>query len=135
MAAVGLLDSLGVGLISSDVESSARRVAAAIEIYSVTTCNGASRTARISKQFGGYASEGALAKGLRLTYVPACWGYLFLYGENIMRTLLSLVTLGAAVAFVAPVVAHEGDPPTTQAACEKTKDMKWDATMGKCVHK
>jgi hypothetical protein len=52
-----------------------------------------------------------------------------------MKTLLSLLTLGLAVAFTAPVVAHEGVAPTTKADCEKTQDMTWDEKTGTCVHK
>jgi hypothetical protein len=36
----------------------------------------------------------------------------------------------------APIVAYAEDAvPKTKAACEKTKDMKWDATTKTCVKK
>ncbi len=53
-----------------------------------------------------------------------------------MKGLLSLLVLGLAVAFTAPAFAADAPAvPTTKADCEKTKDMKWDATTSKCVKK
>ena len=49
-----------------------------------------------------------------------------------MKSLLSLLALGLAVAVAAPAFAE--DPvPTTKADCEKTPDMEWDEASGKCV--
>jgi hypothetical protein len=49
-----------------------------------------------------------------------------------MKSLLSLLALGLATVFVAPAFAEE-DPPTTKAECDKTPDMEWDDSQGKCV--
>ena len=50
-----------------------------------------------------------------------------------MKVLLSLLVLGLAVAFTAPAFA--ADAPKTKADCEKTTNMKWDATTKACVKK
>jgi hypothetical protein len=47
-----------------------------------------------------------------------------------MKTLVSILTLGLAVAFTAPAFATE-KAPTTKSACEKAH-MTWDATGKKC---
>jgi hypothetical protein len=49
-----------------------------------------------------------------------------------MKSLLSLMALGLATAFVAPAFAEDA-PPTTKAECDKTPDMEWDDSAGKCV--
>ncbi len=49
-----------------------------------------------------------------------------------MKTILSLVALGLAVAVAAPAIAEE---PTTKADCEKMEGMMWDEATGKCVKK
>jgi len=45
-----------------------------------------------------------------------------------MRTLVSIITLGLAIAFTAPVYAAA---PTSKAACERAH-MTWDASAKKC---
>lgn len=52
--------------------------------------------------------------------------------EKPMKSLLSLLALGFAVATIAPVYAEE-PPPSTKAECQKTPDMEWDDSQGKCV--
>ncbi len=52
-----------------------------------------------------------------------------------MKTLVSLLALSIAVAFTAPAFAAEPAVPTTKAACEKMKDMKWDDATKTCVKK
>jgi hypothetical protein len=47
-----------------------------------------------------------------------------------MKTLVSMLALGLAVAFTAPAFAAE-KAPTTKSACEKAH-MTWDATAKKC---
>jgi hypothetical protein len=48
-----------------------------------------------------------------------------------MKTLIVLV---AAAAFMAPAFAADAPPvPMTKADCEKTLDMKWDATTNACL--
>jgi hypothetical protein len=49
-----------------------------------------------------------------------------------MKSLLSLIALGLAASFAAPAFA-EDPPPTTKAECDKTPDMEWDDSQGKCV--
>lgn len=46
-----------------------------------------------------------------------------------MKTLVSLIALGLAVAFAAPAFA--GGNPTTKADCEKA-GMHWDAKTNTC---
>jgi hypothetical protein len=51
-----------------------------------------------------------------------------------MKSLLSLLVLGVAVAFTAPAFAADAPKvPMTKADCDKTKDMKWDNTLALCV--
>jgi len=47
-----------------------------------------------------------------------------------MKTLVSIITLGLAVAFAAPAFAAD-KAPTSKSACEKAH-MTWDATAKKC---
>ena len=47
-----------------------------------------------------------------------------------MKTLISIITLGLAVAFAAPAFAGD-KAPTSKSACEKAH-MTWDATAKKC---
>ena len=48
-----------------------------------------------------------------------------------MKTLIALL---AAAAFVAPAFAADAPPvPMTKADCDKTLDMKWDATTKACL--
>ena len=48
-----------------------------------------------------------------------------------MKTLIALL---AAAAFMAPAFAADAPPvPMTKADCEKTLDMKWDATTKACL--
>jgi hypothetical protein len=49
-----------------------------------------------------------------------------------MKSILSLVALGLAVSMAAPAFA-EDPPPKTKAECQKTPDMEWDESQGKCV--
>ena len=49
-----------------------------------------------------------------------------------MKILLSLIALGLATVVAAPAFA-EDPPPSTKAECEKTPDMEWDDSQGKCV--
>jgi hypothetical protein len=49
-----------------------------------------------------------------------------------MKSLLSLMLVGFAAAMVTPALAEDA-VPTTQAECEKTPDMEWDVSQGKCV--
>ena len=51
-------------------------------------------------------------------------------GEPPMKTLVSIITLGLAVAFAAPAFAAD-KAPTSKSACEKAH-MTWDATAKKC---
>jgi hypothetical protein len=51
---------------------------------------------------------------------------------KIMKSLLSLIVLGSAVALAAPAFA-DPKPPTTEAECNKTEGYDWDAATGKCV--
>ena len=44
------------------------------------------------------------------------------------KTLVSIITLGLAIAFTAPAYAAA---PTSKAACEKAH-MTWDASAKKC---
>jgi hypothetical protein len=49
-----------------------------------------------------------------------------------MRTLIALL---ATAAFMAPAFAADAPAaPMTKADCDKTQDMKWDATTNLCVH-
>jgi len=50
-----------------------------------------------------------------------------------MKSILSLVALGLAVAVAAPAFAEEA--PITKADCEKMEGMMWDEATGKCVKK
>ena len=51
-----------------------------------------------------------------------------------MKSLLSLLVLGVAVAFTAPALAADAPKvPMTKADCDKTKDMKWDNAIAACV--
>ena len=48
-----------------------------------------------------------------------------------MKTLIALL---ATTAFMAPAFAADAPPvPMTKADCEKTLDMKWDATTKACL--
>ena len=47
-----------------------------------------------------------------------------------MKTLVSIITLGLAIAFTAPAFAAD-KAPTTKAACEKAH-MKWYAATKTC---
>jgi hypothetical protein len=47
-----------------------------------------------------------------------------------MKTLVSIITLGLAVAFAAPAFAAD-KAPASKSACEKAH-MTWDATAKKC---
>lgn len=48
-----------------------------------------------------------------------------------MKTLIAVL---AAAAFMAPAFAADAPPvPMTKADCEKTLDMKWDATTKACL--
>ena len=48
-----------------------------------------------------------------------------------MKTLIALL---AVAAFVAPAFAADAPPvPMTKADCDKTLDMKWDATTKACL--
>ena len=49
-----------------------------------------------------------------------------------MKSLLSLLVLGSAVAMVAPAFA-DPKPPATEADCNKTEGYDWDSATGKCV--
>ena len=51
-------------------------------------------------------------------------------GEPPMKTLVSIITLGLAVAFAAPAFAAD-KAPASKSACEKAH-MTWDATAKKC---
>ena len=47
----------------------------------------------------------------------------------------TLITLLAAAALMAPAFAADAPAvPMTKADCDKTLDMKWDATTNLCVH-
>jgi hypothetical protein len=48
-----------------------------------------------------------------------------------MKSILSLVALGLAMAVTAPAFAKHH----TQAECEKLEGMMWDEESGKCVKK
>ncbi len=48
-----------------------------------------------------------------------------------MKSILSLVALGLALAVAGPAFA--ADEPTTKADCEKIQGMEWDESAGKCV--
>jgi ribosomal protein L12E/L44/L45/RPP1/RPP2 len=50
--------------------------------------------------------------------------------EKPMKSLLSLLALGIAVATITPAYA---EAPATEAECNKTPDYEWDADQGKCV--
>jgi ribosomal protein L12E/L44/L45/RPP1/RPP2 len=50
--------------------------------------------------------------------------------EKPMKSLLSLLALGIAVATITPAYA---EAPATEAECNKTPDMEWDDSQGKCV--
>jgi hypothetical protein len=47
-----------------------------------------------------------------------------------MKTLVSIITLGLAVAFAAPAFAAD-KTPMSKSTCEKAH-MTWDATAKKC---
>ena len=47
-----------------------------------------------------------------------------------MNTLVSMITLGLAIAFAAPAYSAE-KAPTSKAACEKAH-MTWDGSAKKC---
>ncbi|MGB0086988.1 MAG: hypothetical protein WBP94_16645 [Rhodomicrobiaceae bacterium] len=49
--------------------------------------------------------------------------------------ILSTAVLAGFMFSVAAPIAYAADAPKTKAACEKMKDMKWDATAKKCVKK
>ncbi len=49
-----------------------------------------------------------------------------------MKSLLSLMLLGSAVALAAPAFA-DPKPPATEAECNKTEGYDWDSATGKCV--
>jgi hypothetical protein len=49
-----------------------------------------------------------------------------------MKSLLSIVVLGSAVAMATPAFA-DPKPPATEAECEKTEGYDWDKATGKCV--
>ena len=48
-----------------------------------------------------------------------------------MKSVLSLVVLGLAMAVTAPAIAE--DVPTTQADCEAMDGMQWDEETGTCI--
>ena len=51
-----------------------------------------------------------------------------------MKSLLSLLVLGLAVAFTAPAFAADAPKvPMTKADCDKTRDMKWDNATAACI--
>ena len=51
-----------------------------------------------------------------------------------MKSLLSLLVLGLAVALTAPAFAADAPKvPMTKADCDKTKDMKWDKATAACI--
>ena len=51
-----------------------------------------------------------------------------------MKSLLSLLVLGLAVALTAPAFAADATKvPMTKADCDKTKDMKWDKATAACI--
>ena len=51
-----------------------------------------------------------------------------------MKSFLSLLVLGIAVAFTAPAFAADAPKvPMTKADCDKTKDMKWDKATAACI--
>jgi hypothetical protein len=52
----------------------------------------------------------------------------------IAKLLSSAMIAGLLFSVTAPM-AQAADAPKTKAACMKVKDMKWDATAKKCVHK
>ncbi len=54
-----------------------------------------------------------------------------LYRSSSMKSILSLVALGLAVAVTAPAFAEHH----TKADCEKLEGMQWDEATGKCVKK
>jgi hypothetical protein len=55
----------------------------------------------------------------------------------ISKILGGAVMAGLLLSVSAPIVAYAADEaaPKTKAACEKTKDMKWDAATKTCVKK
>jgi hypothetical protein len=55
-------------------------------------------------------------------------------GGSTMKSLVSLLVLGLAVAFTAPAFAQETAAPTTKADCEKAKGT-WDDATYKCTVK
>ena len=51
-----------------------------------------------------------------------------------MKSFLSLLVLGLAVALTAPAFAADAPKvPMTKADCDKTKDMKWDKATAACI--
>ena len=51
-----------------------------------------------------------------------------------MKSLLSLLILGLAVAFTAPAFAEDAPAPATKADCDKAKGT-WDDATSKCTVK
>lgn len=49
-----------------------------------------------------------------------------------MKTTISLVLLGLAVAVASPAFADK-PAPTTKEECLKTPHMDWDTASGKCI--
>ena len=55
-------------------------------------------------------------------------------GENVMKTLVSMVALALALAFTGPAFAGDVTKATNAADCEKAGGM-WDASTTKCSEK
>ena len=55
-------------------------------------------------------------------------------GENVMRTLVSMVALALALAFTGPAFAGDVTKAANAADCEKAGGM-WDASTNKCSEK
>jgi hypothetical protein len=56
------------------------------------------------------------------------------HGGSTMKSLVSLLVVGLAVAFTAPAFAQETAAPATKADCEKAKGT-WDDATSKCTMK
>jgi len=55
-------------------------------------------------------------------------------GENVMRSLISILVVAVAVAFTAPAFAGPGSTITNREDCEKAGKV-WDDAGKKCVEK
>ena len=55
-------------------------------------------------------------------------------GENLMKTLVSMVALALAIAFTGPAFAGDVTTAKTQADCDKAGGV-WDAATSKCSEK